>query len=164
MFPQNVRNRLWTLIELLTAISYKNFRTTFVNKLICVCIGIILLAGCASSGVKVTDSQARQFKTGVSTRNQVISILGQPTSSTRSSDGTITLQYVYAESTTRASSFIPFVGLFTGGADVKSNIASFKFNKDGILQETNTTESNYGVGLGGAADNISSDPANQPRQ
>jgi hypothetical protein len=45
------------------------------------------LAGCASSGVQVTQEQAQSFQIGRSTYSDVIASLGQPTSTTMTSGG-----------------------------------------------------------------------------
>ena len=81
----------------------------------------LTLSGCASTGVQVTDDQIAQFKEGQTTKQQVIATLGQPTTTMRNSDGTTMLMYTYAEARTRASTFIPIVGMFTGGVDTRSN-------------------------------------------
>jgi hypothetical protein len=55
-----------------------------------------LLAGCAASGVKVTEQQAQQFKVGTSTYTDVVSALGPPTTSTVASNGMRTAMYNYS--------------------------------------------------------------------
>jgi hypothetical protein len=62
-----------------------------------------LLAGCAASGVKVSEQQAQSFKVGTSTYNDVVAALGPPTSTTVNSDGIRMAAYNYTSS--RRTSF-----------------------------------------------------------
>lgn len=93
----------------------------------------VILAGCASSGVKVSEEQVAAFKEGVTTEAEVVSAIGMPTGRMRSADGTVTLSYTHAQYSTRPASFIPIVGLFAGGADMSSNTFILTFDKDGKL-------------------------------
>ncbi len=100
-----------------------------------------ILAGCASSGTKVTEQQAGQFEKGKSTEAEVIARLGTPTSTTRMADGSRLDAYAYTQAQARAASFIPVVGLMAGGADAKVSIVSFKFGPDGLLVDWTSTAS-----------------------
>ena len=112
----------------------------------------ISLAGCASTGVKITDDQISQFKEGETTSQEVIARLGRPTTTMRNPDGTTMLMYVYAEARTRASTFIPIVGMFAGGVDSRSNSVVLTFDQQGILQNTSSSSSEYGTASGIAVD------------
>lgn len=109
---------------------------------------IVLLAGCASSGTKVTEAQAGQFTKGQSTETQVIAALGAPSSSTRAADGSRTDVYVYTHAQARAASFIPIVGALAGGADATTTMVSFHFSPEGILRDWTSTAANAGVNTG----------------
>src|SRR5690606_14654630 len=84
-------------------------------KTITTALAALMLTACASSGVRVTDEQMSQFKEGQTTQQDVITALGQPTTTMRNADGTTVLMYTYAEARTRGSTFIPIVGAFVGG-------------------------------------------------
>lgn len=122
-----------------------------------------LLAGCVSTGVQVKDEQLSSFKPGQTTKQDVISALGQPTTQTRNADGTSTVVYMYLESRVRGASFIPIVGLFAGGADSRTNQVVLNFDADGKLVGHSSTESAYGSGYGGSS--LAPQPvADQPRK
>lgn len=107
------------------------------------------LAGCASSGTMVTETQAGQFQKGVSTRNQVIGALGQPNNTTLAPDGTRTDAYVHVHAAANGASYIPVVGLMAGGASSTMNTATFIYGPDGVLKSvtTSTGQSQVNTGL-----------------
>jgi outer membrane protein assembly factor BamE (lipoprotein component of BamABCDE complex) len=106
------------------------------------------LAGCASTGTKVETSQIQQFQKGVTTYPEVVAALGDPTTVTTDSDGKKSAVYTYAQSKIRPESFIPYVGLFAGGADVKSTAVVFRFDSADKLVDYSTSMSNAGAGYG----------------
>lgn len=110
-----------------------------------------LLSACASSGVKVTEDQTSGFVKGQTTRSEVISKLGKPTMQTRLSNGTRLLQYTYAESSVRASTFIPIVGAFVGGADTSTSNVQLSFDEQDRLTDITHSEGEIGSGTGFAA-------------
>lgn len=112
----------------------------------------LLLSACASSGVRVTDDQMSQFKEGQTTKQDVITALGQPTTTMRNADGTTVLMYTYAEARTRGSTFIPIVGAFVGGVDTRSNNVMLTFDQQGVLKTTSSSSSQYGTATGIAVD------------
>ena len=109
---------------------------------------LLLLAGCASSGTMVTEQQAGQFQDGVTTRDQVIAKLGEPNQATLASDGTRTDIYVHVSARADGASFIPVVGLLAGGANSKSNTATFTYTKDGVLKSAATSVGQAHVNTG----------------
>lgn len=131
-------------------------------KKILAAVAIAALVGCASTGVQVKDEHLNEMKAGETTQADVLSRFGKPTTSMRNSDGTRTLMYVYAESRTRASTFIPFVGAFVGGVDTNSTSVMFRFDKEGKLIDYTSSESEMGTATGIAVD---AEPVeNQPRK
>lgn len=99
-----------------------------------------LLAGCAASGVQVSQEAATQFKEGVTTEAQIRTALGEPTSTTISS-GIKTIIYTGAQYRTSAATFIPVVGLFAGGSDYSISTASYQINDKGLLEKASYTTS-----------------------
>lgn len=114
----------------------------------------LMLAGCAATGVNVTDDQVTQLKKGETTKAEVLAAFGQPTMQMRLGDGTSMLTYTYAEYRTRPATFIPFVGAFVGGGDSRSNSVSLRFDASDKLIDTTSMASAYGTGLGAAAGQI----------
>jgi outer membrane protein assembly factor BamE (lipoprotein component of BamABCDE complex) len=109
---------------------------------------LMALSGCVSSGTKVTEQQASQFVKGQSTEAQVIAKLGAPDTASRASDGSHVDQYSYVQTSARAASFIPVVGLMAGGADSKVTVVSFTFEPNGVLKDWTSTIANRGVDTG----------------
>lgn len=123
-----------------------------------------VLVGCAATGVKISDDQLASLHKGETTLAQVLASFGPPTSKIKAADGTTTLQYVYAEHKVRAASFVPVVGLFAGGADIRTSVASLRFNPDGTLLDVTSAESQYGTGIGASAGQVAPGQVQQPRQ
>ena len=123
-----------------------------------------LLAACAASGVQVKQEQLAQFDAGSTTIEDVLQTLGPPNQSVIGPDGSRMLIYSYAQVQTRPETFIPFVGAFVGGADMKTNVAILRFDRTGLLVDTTSSSGAYGTGLGTASGTgIPERVADQPR-
>ena len=124
----------------------------------------VALAGCAATGVKVSEAQLSALHKGQTTVQETVALLGEPTSRVSPGDGSTTLVYVYAESKIRASSFVPIVGAFAGGSDVRSSMATLHFDAAGKLDNITSSSSQYGTGTGLAAGQVEPGQVQQPRQ
>jgi outer membrane protein assembly factor BamE (lipoprotein component of BamABCDE complex) len=121
------------------------------KKLISLIAACALVAGCAATGVKVTDEDLAFLRTGETTESEVVERLGPPTTRMKLGDGSTFMMYTYAEYSTRASTFIPIVGAFVGGADTKSSHVTLRFDKSGKLIDSSSSSTNMGT-----ASNLSS--------
>ena len=126
-------------------------------------LAIILLTGCASSGVQVTPEQMTGFQKGITTEADVLQKLGRPNMVRASSDGGKMFVYAYSQSQVRAATLIPVVGAFAGGADIKMSSAMFMFDANGKLTNFSSSQSEYGSGTGIAA-GAPMQQVDQPRQ
>ncbi|WP_193090532.1 hypothetical protein [Advenella sp. FME57] len=136
-----------------------------INAIKCVFLSTVavFLIGCAASGVKVSEDQLGQLVKGQTSRTEVLSKFGKPTTQMRNSDGTATVFYNFAEYRTRPATFIPIVGIFAGGSDIHTSSAMFRFDANDRLVEYSTSQSDMGTGMGRAAGPI--EPVqNQPRK
>lgn len=108
-----------------------------------------VLAGCVSSGTKVTESQISAFQVGKTTEAEVIAHLGQPNGRSVGTDGSKSDVYMHISAHANGASYIPIVGLFAGGAKSDSDMAVFNFGPDGILRSTssNTGHTDLNTGL-----------------
>jgi outer membrane protein assembly factor BamE (lipoprotein component of BamABCDE complex) len=106
------------------------------------------LAGCMSTGVEVKPEQTADFRAGITTRQQVLSRLGIPTTQATLPDGSTMLVYAFSAAQARPASFIPIVGAFVGGADARSSMVSFRFGPDGVLKSSSSSASQSGSQLG----------------
>jgi len=126
-------------------------------------IAAIILSSCVSAGVEVTQKQAASLEKGVTTYADVIARFGKPTTVMLRADGTKFVSYVYMHGQPKPQTFIPIVGAFAGGADVKSNSVSLMFDKDGILTDFTASETNVGAGTG-IVGGAYRQPVDQPRE
>ncbi|SHM05116.1 Beta-barrel assembly machine subunit BamE [Nitrosospira sp. Nsp11] len=110
----------------------------------------LALSACATVGKEISQDQLAGFKEGVTTVNDVIERLGAPTSTTVSSGRTV-MVYSFMHSQARPASFIPIVGAFAGGADVRSTMVSFVFGDNGKLERYSHTSTKTGAGTGFAS-------------
>jgi hypothetical protein len=114
----------------------------------------LLVAACASAGVKVTEQQAQSFQVGHSTYAEVVAGLGEPTTTTTNSNGTCVAVYNYASVQSRPQNFIPYIGPLVAGYDKSTSAVSFTFDAKGLLQGTSSSQSNMGIGTGLAAGGV----------
>jgi len=106
------------------------------------------LSGCATTGTNVSEKQTAAFQVGVATESDVEGRLGSPQTKETDSSGTIKIGYVFAKASYKASTFIPVVGLFTGGLNEETNTVYFTFGSDGKLQKTSTQAGKIDVKTG----------------
>lgn len=114
-------------------------------------VGVVLMAGCASTGVQVDQNKLQAFERGVTTRSQIEAALGRPTMVQTMQDGKTTLTYTYANAQVRPATFVPIVGLFAGGTDVRADSVSIFLDAQGRYEATQSTTSEYGTGMGVSA-------------
>lgn len=121
-------------------------------------VSLVVMVGCASTGVQVDQNKLQAFERGVTTRSQIEAALGRPTMVQTMQDGKTTLTYTYANAQVRPATFVPIVGLFAGGTDVQADSVSIFLDAKGRYEATQSTTSEYGTGMGVAAARI-----DQPR-
>jgi hypothetical protein len=98
-------------------------------------LGVVLgLAGCASSGTQVSMNTASKFKEGVTTENEIVAVLGRPSSVTITS-GQKSIVYSGGQCQTKAATFIPVIGIFAGGMDCQSSSIVFLLDGNGVAQK-----------------------------
>ena len=112
----------------------------------------LLVCGCASIGHKLDESKVEQIKKGITTRDQVLQLVGSPDQITRDGNGNVTFQYIYSRATTKASTFIPVVGAFAGGANIQTQMLMVTFGTNNVVSDLLNTyggnEVNTGVTTG----------------
>lgn len=112
---------------------------------------LVVASGCATVGREISDAQMSTLKKGETTSLDAMRNLGQPTAITKLSDGRQVFTYSFAHAQARPASFIPFVGLFAGGTDVRSSAVVLTFDKTGVLHDYSSQQSATGSGIGFAA-------------
>jgi hypothetical protein len=109
-------------------------------------ISLPALVGCVSIGNEVKSDQLATFTKGKTTIEEVTTALGQPISSTATSDGRRIINYAFMHNQSRPESIIPAVGAFAGSADMRTRYVMFTFDKDGVME--NYTQSEFSSGMG----------------
>jgi hypothetical protein len=89
----------------------------------------LVVAGCASYGKDFDISLFSQFKSGVTTKSQMISIVGNPSSQMSLGNGQTALTWTFTHTSI--------------GASVKSKQAMAYFDKDDKLLKVTTSESTH---------------------
>lgn len=113
---------------------------------------VACLAGCYSVGRKIDQSAVDSIKKGETTRDQVVNMLGSPELITRTGSGDTIFVYNYIRATAKPSTFIPYVGIFMGGANMQHQMTRVTFGPDGIVKDFSitqgATESSMGLTTG----------------
>ncbi len=110
-------------------------------------IAAFVIAGCAASGVQVSQDAALQFKEGQTTENEILAKLGKPTT-VMFSGGIKTIAYSGMQYQVKGATFIPIVGAFAGGADYTMSTAMYQIASNGVLQKVTYTKSGSGSRMG----------------
>jgi hypothetical protein len=120
---------------------------------------VIILTGCAStSGNKFATTSIHNIKTGVSTKEDVVAVVGPAPVKNSGLDGTSvwTYSYVRAQATPSALSFVPIVGSVVGRnkqrVERDEQRLTVTFNKSNIVSNcVYTTYVSQGTGTLGYA-------------
>lgn len=119
-------------------------------------IAAFFIQGCVSTGRKIDQAAADSIKKGETTRAQVGQMLGAPELVTRKGNGDTVYVYNYMRATAKASTFIPYIGPFVGGANVQTQSTSVTFGPDDVVKDFSSTqgatESDMGLATGSKPD------------
>lgn len=118
------------------------------RKVFLIVLGLIFLVGCASYGNKqiTDDNKVSQIVIGQSTKAEVRAVVGAPNKVTLTDNDEEIWEYTYLRYQTRASTFVPVVGLFTGGADTSTKTLTVRFTTTGIVKSIGRGQSSGGGG------------------
>ena len=117
------------------------------KQLVIVVLSLFII-GCASVGTKLDQNKVQLIKEGITTKNEVIELLGNPYMITLSSDKKEILMYQYANAKTRPSTFVPVVGLFNGGVDMDQQMLQVLIDEKGIVEKYTFSMSKTPVNTG----------------
>ncbi|MEH4626305.1 outer membrane protein assembly factor BamE [Phytobacter diazotrophicus] len=97
----------------------------------------LMLTGCVSSGnqalkTETQESVKAKLIKGKTTKEDVQANFGAPYSRATQDDGNEVWSYVMHNSQMNATSFIPVVGLFTGGSDNQSKTLQITFKNNTV--------------------------------
>ncbi len=116
-----------------------------------------LLSGCASVGNNFDSSKVTTIKKGETTEPDLVKMFGSPNQRGINSDGLVTMTWIYSEATAKGATFIPIVGAFAGGADVKTKSLLVYLDTDGKVASYS-----YSGGTTQSGTGTQSDPENPP--
>jgi outer membrane protein assembly factor BamE (lipoprotein component of BamABCDE complex) len=109
---------------------------------------LALVSGCMSVGRPIDQNAANQIKEGVTTKDEVAHLMGQPYQVARKSGGITEFTYIFVQASPKASSFIPFVGVFAGGANVSQQTLVVAFDDTNVVKSVTSTASAGDSGYG----------------
>jgi len=118
------------------------------NNILFTLTAAILLTSCVTSGRKIEQSSVDKIQKGVTTRAEVLQLLGSPDQLTRDSSGKVTMNYHYMRATAKPEGFIPVVGLFAGGANTQNQSVIVVCGSDGIVSDVISTMGASEAGMG----------------
>ncbi|ELX9165650.1 hypothetical protein SLI48_002507 [Salmonella enterica] len=108
---------------------------------------VVLLSGCSTSGnqnLKNETPQSLQSKIikNKTTKTELIAKLGEPDTRTTLDDGNEQWRYFMYNNQFNASTFIPVVGLLTGGSQIQSKTLEIEFKGEIVSKWTFSSEKN----------------------
>ncbi|ELW2166799.1 hypothetical protein QMX19_004913 [Escherichia coli] len=108
---------------------------------------VFLLSGCSTSGnqnLKNETPQSLQSKIikNKTTKTELLTKLGEPDTRTTLDDGNERWRYFMYNNQFNASTFIPVVGLLTGGSQTQSKTLEIDFKGEIVSKWTFSTDNN----------------------
>lgn len=112
-----------------------------VIKQISVAVAVVVtlgVSGCVSTGntvmkTQTTDTIANAIVNGKTTKQQVASVFGSADNVSFTDSGNEVWTYRHSKSKPMARNFIPYVGLFSSGANIQTKELVILFDKNGVV-------------------------------
>ncbi|MGS1035782.1 outer membrane protein assembly factor BamE domain-containing protein [Burkholderia glumae] len=100
----------------------------------------VLLAGCATTGNERLEAASQasvqtQIQQGKTTKQEVQDAFGSPNKTTFTDSGLEIWTYELAHATPHAINFVPIVGAFAHGADVRKKTLTVLFDDNGTVKK-----------------------------
>ncbi|EAZ98369.1 outer membrane protein assembly factor BamE [Marinobacter sp. ELB17] len=111
-----------------------------VKKLLVMVFAAFVLAGCATTGNDFSSNQIDEIVVGQTTKADIVSWFGEPSSRTKSTDHDAIYTYLYSATRANAMSLIPGAGIFGKGMDSNYKTLMVFFSKNGLVTEHSYTE------------------------
>lgn len=103
-----------------------------------VLLAALCAAGCATSGRQIDPNAVAKIQKGVTTRAQVIALMGEPQAVSNNGNGIEVLTYMYVHAQANGASYIPIAGAFVGGVDSHSQHVTVLLS-NGVVKEVRTS-------------------------
>ncbi|MFU0638381.1 hypothetical protein [Klebsiella pneumoniae] len=110
-------------------------------------ITTLFITGCSTSGnQKIKNETAQSLQSKIiknkTTKSEIVSKLGEPDTKTTLDDGNEQWRYFMSNNQFDAATFIPVVGLFTGGSQTQSKTLDIEFDGQTVSKWTFSSENN----------------------
>ncbi|MBB8882752.1 hypothetical protein FSH36_013865 [Escherichia coli] len=119
------------------------------NKIIVISFffAISLINGCSTSGnQKIKNETAQSLQSKIikdkTTKTELLAQLGEPDTRTTLDSGNEQWRYFMYNNQFNAATFIPIVGLFTGGSQIQSKTLEIDFKGEVVSKWTFSSENN----------------------
>lgn len=118
-------------------------KTLYITLLLIVVV--TTLSGCASSGNKNLEKQtevtiSQQITKGKTKKTDIKQLFGEPSSVSPTDSGNQMWTYRFERAVPHVSNFVPFVGIFSSGADVTSKELVIMFDRNDVISEYTMNE------------------------
>lgn len=123
-----------------------------INTIIAIVLTLGLTA-CATSGNKHLQNHteatiSQQIIKGTTKKPEINRLFGEPDNITFTDSGNQVWTYKYERATPHASNFIPFVGLFSSGANVSAKELVIMLDRNDVVTEYNMRETRREIKAG----------------
>ena len=103
-------------------------------KRFAIMVVVAFLCSCSTVGHQVDQSAVEKIQKGVTAKQDVLSLIGSPDQITNMESGDCMWSYIYSRSSVKPATFIPYVGLFVGGANTQNQSVMITFGPDNIVK------------------------------
>ena len=108
----------------------------------------LLMTGCASVGKEIQQTNVEQLQKGITTKDQVIKMFGQPDSTYFDKDTRLIFTYFAMKMSPSVYSFIPIINIVHNEMNMKNQMLVIVFSKDGIVEEYSFTNPDKKMSFG----------------
>jgi len=109
----------------------------------------LLIVGCATVGREMHLSEVNQIQKGITTKDEIIKVFGQPDTTYFGADGKLVFSYFASKCQNTIYNFIPIVNIVHSEMKMKNQMLVIVFSKDGVVEEYSFTNSDkplkYGI-------------------
>jgi len=109
---------------------------------------IFYLSGCATVGKKFSADKINLIEKGLTSKQDILNIFGDPENISTDSEGRDTFLYLYVKAKAKPTSFIPIFWIFSGGASTESKALTIYFDKEGIVEDYELSSSKQDIRTG----------------
>jgi hypothetical protein len=108
----------------------------------------LLLAGCMSTGTKVTEEQLFAFRKGETSCFDIVATRGKPTLNELHPDGTRTMTYSYTQSQLKVENFLPIVAMLQQGQTAETTTVTLWCDAKNVLTGYTASQGQMQTGYG----------------